>query len=465
MSSKIKAIVAQDVVRPVKKQRVSLKGSAGTKRGGTPGSVPKAELSKSKASTKGKQKETTSLKKSKKATKPAETVLTLPSSFKVVAGTYEKLLYGLEGSTSFDESKGGLEYHLQPIFAFPAHVSCVKAVSISPDGGKWLATGSADEIIKVWDLRRRKEIGGLMHHEGSITQLTFPSRSHLMSASEDGILSLFHTRDWAVLRTLKGHKGHVNSFAVHPSGKVGLSVGKDRTLRMWDLMRGKGSASVKLGKEGEVVRWSSDGGMFVVQAQKTIDVYTTDMSLLCSITHSSRVHDVKFCKCTVQDNESEFLLVAAEDKKVSVYEMASVSNNKRIPAVVAEMTGHSNRVKAVDILRISLPPLSQRKSTTVASTISSDGKVLVYDLESSLSQASLNKDNVTVILAVAEYDTKGSRLTCMALGEGEAKSTLGTGKRARDDDDQDEEEWAPQDLEVEIEEEGKEYSASDAEEA
>lgn len=83
---------------------------------------------------------------------------------------------------------------------------------------------------------------------GSITHLSFQSRSHLLSASEDGTLSLFHTRDWTVLRTLKGHKGRVNSVAVHPSGKVALSVGKDRTLRMWDLMRGKGSASVKLGK-------------------------------------------------------------------------------------------------------------------------------------------------------------------------------------------------------------------------
>lgn len=83
---------------------------------------------------------------------------------------------------------------------------------------------------------------------GSITHLSFPSRSHLLSASEDGTLCLFHARDWAVLRTLKGHKGRVNSVGVHPSGKVALSVGKDRTLRMWDLMRGKGSASTKIYK-------------------------------------------------------------------------------------------------------------------------------------------------------------------------------------------------------------------------
>ena len=192
----------------------------------------------------------------------------LPSSFVVVAGSYEKLLYGLDGTVTSSES--GYEFHLDPIFIFPAHVSSIKAVAASPNGGKWLATGSSDEIVKVWDLARRKEIGGLMHHQGmclfecrrkridikrcsgSITHLQFPSRSHLLSASEDGTLCLFHARDWTVLRSLKGHKGRVNSVAIHPSGKVALSVGQDKTLRMWDLMRGKGSASTKLGK-GKVV--------------------------------------------------------------------------------------------------------------------------------------------------------------------------------------------------------------------
>lgn len=105
--------------------------------------------------------------KSKTNTKPKEdTPHALPSTFNVIAGSYEKLLYGLEGSTTVDEESNVL-FHLKPVFIFPAHVSCIKAVAASPEGGKWLATGSADEIIKVWDLRRKKEIGGLMHHEGS----------------------------------------------------------------------------------------------------------------------------------------------------------------------------------------------------------------------------------------------------------------------------------------------------------
>lgn len=86
------------------------------------------------------------------------------------------------------------------------------------------------------------------HGVGSVTCLAFAARAHLLSAAEDGTLALFRARDWAVLRTLRGHAGRVNAVGVHPSGKLALSVGSDRTLRLWDLMRGTGAASTKLGK-------------------------------------------------------------------------------------------------------------------------------------------------------------------------------------------------------------------------
>jgi protein MAK11 len=96
-----------------------------------------------------------------------EKKISFPSSFKIIVGSYERLLYGLEGTTSASSTGASeLEWTLKPIFIFPAHVSCIKTVAASPQGGKWLATGSGDEIIKVWDLRRRKEVGGLMQHEG-----------------------------------------------------------------------------------------------------------------------------------------------------------------------------------------------------------------------------------------------------------------------------------------------------------
>ncbi|EIM90499.1 WD40 repeat-like protein [Stereum hirsutum FP-91666 SS1] len=398
----------------------------------------------------------------------------LPQTFKIVAGTYEKLLYGLEGTISTPSSSSQeLTFNLKPIFIFPAHVSCVKAVAASPEGGKWLATGSADEIIKVWDLRRKREIGGLMHHTGSITHLSFPSRSHLLSASEDGTLCIFRARDWAVLRSLKGHKGPINSIAVHPSGKVGLSVGKDRTLRMWDLMRGRAGGSTRLGFEGELVRWSVNGSLLVVQHQKIIDVYSTDLTHLHTVDHPARIHDIKFVLRPSGDGEA--LLVAAEDKKTVAYEInADVTI---APKYIATFVGHTNRVKALDTLRIALP-ISSRPSTTILTTVSSAGTVHLYDLfslptPSSSSQAVAYKD-LPQIEPVAIYDTKGSRLTCVTLGDGsvdvgEEGGDKATGDKRRREVDQEsegeeeDEEW-PSDQEEEEDEEDEEEEDEEEEE-
>jgi protein MAK11 len=102
---------------------------------------------------------------------------TIPGSFILVAGSYEKLLYGIEGSYPAADKDSGdglvnqiVKPDLTPIFIFPAHLAFVKCVAASP-GGKWLATGSEDEFVKVWDLRRRKEVGSLSQHTGKLIAL------------------------------------------------------------------------------------------------------------------------------------------------------------------------------------------------------------------------------------------------------------------------------------------------------
>lgn len=106
------------------------------------------------------------------------------------------------------------------------------------------------------------------------------------------------------------------------------------------------------------MRWSIDGTLFIVQAGSTIDVYNTvcyqlDFYFLCvfssliqnmdrlhTIIHPSRLHDVRFCKRII--GEGEVLLVAAEDKKLSIYDISN--EPEQIPTVIALMIGHSNRL-------------------------------------------------------------------------------------------------------------------------
>lgn len=193
------------------------------------------------------------------------------------------------------------------------------------------------------------------------------------------------------------------------------------------------------------------------------------MALLHTITHPSRLHDVKFCKRV--NGFGELLFAGAEDKKLSIYHIPDDSESTDPPQIIAEMVGHSNRVKAVETLQISLPEQSKngRKSTTIVCTVSSDGKIFIFDLASLPEKAS---KEILQIHPKAEYDTKGTRLTCVTIAEGEVVAGSTNGKRKRTSageesgEEDDEEDWTfgapPDDVEEESEgeEEGQEENAS-----
>ena len=63
------------------------------------------------------------------------------------------------------------------------------------------------------------------------------------------------------------------------------------------------------------------------------------MALLHTITHPSRLHDIKFCKRV--EGDGELLLAGAEDKKLSVYDVPK--DQTKPPTIIAEMVGHTNR--------------------------------------------------------------------------------------------------------------------------
>ncbi len=85
---------------------------------------------------------------------------------------------------------------------------------------------------------------------GAVTALAFfaPSAAsgpgseatHLLSAASDGSLSVWAADPgWECLKSLKGHRGEVTGLSMHPSGRIGLTCGRDSTIRLWNLVKGR----------------------------------------------------------------------------------------------------------------------------------------------------------------------------------------------------------------------------------
>lgn len=243
-------------------------------------------------------------------TSAADSVIVLgdaPAAIQIVAGSYDRTLHGVVATVT----PAGVKF--TDTFLFNAHSSAIRCLALSPpsipvpgQGQKiMLATGSTDERVNIYNLSahapssssggaeeqaimaavtsrpmmpiaenaKNRELGTLLHHASSITKLAFPTRSKLLSSSEDSTIAVTRTRDWSLLSMIKapipkegmggglrrpsgdtappgGAPSGVNDFAVHPSMKVMISVSRgERSMRLWNLVTGKKAGVLNFSKE------------------------------------------------------------------------------------------------------------------------------------------------------------------------------------------------------------------------
>ena len=102
---------------------------------------------------------------------------------------------------------------------------------------------------------------------------------------------------------------------------------------------------------------------------------------------------------------------------------------------MSELTAHKrHRIKAVQTIGIGLPSSSGRTSTIIACTVSSDGNVNLYDI-AAIPDEPLT-DTIKQIEPLTTYDSKGTRLTCVTLADGDMDTGgVVNGKRKRENDE------------------------------
>ncbi|QQE67544.1 hypothetical protein GFS31_42570 (plasmid) [Leptolyngbya sp. BL0902] len=113
-------------------------------------------------------------------------------------------------------------------------------LAFSPDG-RWLASGSNDNVAKVWEVATGRCLKTLDGEDGCAS-VAFSPDGAVLAGSYHNQVRLWDTATWEPIGTLAGHTQRIAFVAIAPvpdaQGRVIVATGShDYTVRLWDLHR------------------------------------------------------------------------------------------------------------------------------------------------------------------------------------------------------------------------------------
>ena len=133
----------------------------------------------------------------------------------------------------------------EPLAILKGHTNVILNLAFSADG-QWLASASADDAVRIWDVadpRNPQLLAILEGHAKNVYGAEFsPDKDRLVSASYDGTLRLWNlpanlslesSIDGLKYRKMQRHDGGVRGVAFAPNGEYIVSGGTDGKLVLW----------------------------------------------------------------------------------------------------------------------------------------------------------------------------------------------------------------------------------------
>lgn len=164
--------------------------------------------------------------------------------------------------------------------AINAHSKGVNSIVFSPDGTK--LASSASDGVKIWNVQQ----GSLSHFKNLanssllVQSIAFSQNGQtIATGTAEGQIKLWQVSTGKWLRDLSGHKGQVRALAYSPDGQIIVSGGIDNTIRIWNLNQPNSRALTLTGHQDLILSiiFSWDGQTLITSSRdRTIRMWNVN---------------------------------------------------------------------------------------------------------------------------------------------------------------------------------------------
>jgi hypothetical protein len=222
------------------------------------------------------------------------------------------------------------------------HASFVNSAVFSPDG-KSLLSSSGNGLVKIWDLESGYCAGTLNADKDSVwSAVYYPDGKRLATGGADGIIRLWQAGSKNPYKKIKAHAGYINAVSVSPDGKYLASASAgDNNIKVWDA--GTGAAKATLEGHGGPVNsldFSRNGEQLISGSEDgTIKLWrVTDSLCIKTSSHGQPVLSVAYSP------DGAYFFSGGRDRDISAWVPSK-------DGPVRTFKGHTAPVKSLAVSR------------------------------------------------------------------------------------------------------------------